>query len=88
MAVTVGDSSNKQKNEGGKSRNATVNSARSSDAAVNFFADLKNELGKVVWPTRSDTIRSTIAVIGVMVVAVIIVSGLDFGFSKFIMTVK
>lgn len=47
----------------------------------NYFKDLKSELKKVVWPTRSRVLRGTIIVIAMIILVAIIVMALDFVFS-------
>lgn len=44
----------------------------------NFFKEVKEELGKVVWPSREQTIRYTILVIIVAAVVGLILGGLDY----------
>ncbi len=44
----------------------------------NFLKEVKEELNKVVWPTRDQTIRYTILVIVVAVVVGAILGGLDY----------
>lgn len=44
----------------------------------NFFKEVKEELGKVVWPTREQTIRYTILVIVVTFVVGVVLGGLDY----------
>lgn len=44
----------------------------------NFFLEVRAEMRKVVWPTRQETIKYTIAVIGISVVLAAFFGGLDF----------
>ena len=46
-----------------------------------FFNDIVGELRKVAWPTREETIRLTLIVIGVCVIMGAALGSLDFGFS-------
>lgn len=48
----------------------------------NYFIDVKEEMTKVVWPSRKDLIRHTIIVITTILVTGAIVAVLDFGLSK------
>jgi len=50
--------------------------------ATNYFNEVRAEMAKVTWPTRSQTIRMTILVIIVSVVMGIFIGGLDFVFSR------
>jgi preprotein translocase subunit SecE len=47
-----------------------------------FFIDSKNELLKVVWPTRKQTIEMTIAVIIIVVIVSLYLGGLDYLLTK------
>jgi preprotein translocase subunit SecE len=49
-----------------------------------FFTDIINELRKVVWPTRQETIRLSLIVIGLCLVMGIVLGLLDFGFSELV----
>ncbi|MBI4709481.1 MAG: preprotein translocase subunit SecE [Candidatus Portnoybacteria bacterium] len=52
---------------------------------TNFLKEVRTEMKKVTWPTRQDTIRYTLIVIGVSLGVAIFLGGLDFLFS-FLMT--
>lgn len=45
---------------------------------VTFFSEVKNELAKVVWPSRSETIKYTITVIVFSVVVAFILGAFDY----------
>lgn len=45
---------------------------------IDFFKEVKEELTKVAWPTREETIRYTTLVIIVAVVVGIFLGGLDY----------
>lgn len=45
---------------------------------VNFFNEVKEELGKVAWPSREQTIRYTTLVIIVAVAVGLFLGGLDY----------
>lgn len=49
-----------------------------------FIKEAKNELFKVVWPTRRDIIRITVTVIGISLVVAVFLGGVDFGLNKLI----
>ncbi len=49
--------------------------------AVNFLRDAKNELKKVVWPSRKELIKDTLIVIGVSLSVAFFLGILDFVFS-------
>ena len=50
--------------------------------AITFLQEVKTELGKVVWPTRQQTLKLTLIVILVSVIVGLFVGGLDFIFAK------
>lgn len=54
---------------------------------LNFLKEVKEELFKVAWPTREQTIRYTVLVIIVAVVVGLFLGGLDYiltGLSAFV----
>lgn len=54
-----------------------------------FLKEVRTELKKVNWPTRQETIKYTLIVIGVSLAVAVFLGGLDFiftwFFSKFIL---
>jgi len=54
---------------------------------VTFLRETKEELKKVVWPTKQEVIRLTIVVIVVSLIVGLFLGGLDFVFVKTIETV-
>lgn len=51
---------------------------------IQFIKEAKNELMKVVWPTRAETIRITIGVIVICLIVAAILGAADFGLTKLI----
>jgi preprotein translocase subunit SecE len=49
-----------------------------------FFADIITELRKVVWPTRQETLRLSLIVIGLCLVMGLLLGLLDYGFSELV----
>ncbi len=49
---------------------------------LQFLQQTREELQKVIWPTRDETIRLTSVVIIVSLVVGIFIGGLDFIFTK------
>lgn len=47
-----------------------------------FFRDVRSEVGKVIWPSRQDAIRYTIAVIAFALVLAAILGAADYGLLK------
>ncbi len=48
---------------------------------LNFFSEVKDELKKVVWPTKDETIRLTGIVIGISVVVALFIGAADYIFT-------
>ena len=51
---------------------------------IQFLREVKSELIKVVWPERSQVIRTTIAVIILSIVVAIFLGAADYGLTKLI----
>ncbi len=49
-----------------------------------FFSDIIGELKKVVWPTRNETVRLTLIVLGLCIVMGVILGAVDYGFSELV----
>jgi len=49
--------------------------------AVTFLKEVKLEVRKVNWPTRRQTIRYTLIVLGISLVIAMFLGGLDFLFT-------
>jgi len=47
-----------------------------------FVREVKNELSKVTWPTRPETIRLTIIVLAISIIVGIYLGGLDMLFTQ------
>ena len=47
-----------------------------------FLAEVKNELAKVVWPTRSETVKYTVTVILFSVGVALVLGAFDYGLLK------
>jgi len=56
------------------------------DRVITFLKEARIELQKVTWPTRSQTIRYTVAVILMSLVAAAFLGSLDIGFTYFVNT--
>ena len=54
---------------------------------IAFLRETKDELKKVVWPTRQEVIRLTFVVIIISLIVGLFLGGLDFVFVKAIETV-
>jgi len=49
---------------------------------LQFIKEARAELGKVVWPSRQETIRITIAVIVLSLVVALFLGAVDYGLTK------
>ncbi len=49
---------------------------------IGFLKEVKNELGKVVWPTRAETLKYTVTVIVFSIVVSLILGAGDFALLK------
>ena len=49
---------------------------------IRFLVEVKNELAKVVWPTRKETIKYTVIVLVFSVVVAFILGATDYGLLK------
>jgi preprotein translocase subunit SecE len=47
-----------------------------------FLKEVKNELSKVIWPTRAQATKLTAIVVGVSVIVGVFIGTLDFLFTK------
>jgi preprotein translocase subunit SecE len=47
-----------------------------------FLKEVRNELGKVIWPSRQQAIKLTAIVVGVSAVVAVFIGSLDFLFTK------
>ena len=46
---------------------------------ITYLIEVKNELAKVVWPTRAETVRYTLVVIAFSLIVAGILGGADYG---------
>lgn len=51
---------------------------------IQFIKEAKAELTKVVWPSRKETMRITIAVIVLSLAVAVFLGAIDFGLNKLI----
>jgi preprotein translocase subunit SecE len=54
---------------------------------VQFLLEVRSELRKVVWPSRSQTIRYTAIVIVFSAIVAVVLGAADFGLTKLLETV-
>ncbi|MDD5312688.1 MAG: preprotein translocase subunit SecE [Dehalococcoidia bacterium] len=49
-----------------------------------FITDIVGELRKAVWPTRQETLRLTLIVLGICIAMGIFLGAIDYGFSELV----
>jgi preprotein translocase subunit SecE len=49
---------------------------------IKFIKEVRTELLKVTWPTRAETIKLTLIVVGISLLVGIYLGGLDFLFTE------
>ena len=52
--------------------------------AVSFLKEVRLELKKVNWPTKKETARYTLIVLGIALVVAVFLGGVDFLFTAFL----
>jgi preprotein translocase subunit SecE len=52
-----------------------------------FFRQMVSELRKVIWPTRKELVTYTVVCMAFVVFMVVIVTSLDYGFTKLVFEV-
>jgi len=60
----------------------TITAPKIGASPVQFLKEVKAELKKVKWPTKEEVIKMTGIVIGVSTAVSLLISGLDFVFTK------
>jgi preprotein translocase subunit SecE len=68
-------------------RRAQAVERRSGKGARTFLREVRQELGKVIWPTRQELVTYTVVVLVTVVVLTTYVFGLDALFSKFVLDI-
>ena len=67
-----------------KARKPQATAAQPKKRRFSFFSDIVGELRKVVWPTRQETIRLTLIVLGLCIVMGVLLGAVDYGFSELV----
>ncbi len=60
----------------------TISEKKEGFVLGNFFRDTKAELDKVVWPTRQQLISESAVVIVMVVIAALLINGVDWIFAR------
>jgi len=56
---------------------AETTTDHAGNRVTTYFQEVREELGKVVWPTRDHSFRMTIVVLFVMMLAMLVIFGID-----------
>ena len=48
---------------------------------ISFLKEIKSEIGRVSWPTKRETFKNTLIIIGTSVVIAVFLGGVDFLFT-------
>jgi preprotein translocase subunit SecE len=67
-----------------KVKKSPAQATQSKKRRFTFFSDIINELRKVVWPTRQETVRLSLIVIGLCLAVGLFLGLLDYGFSELV----
>jgi preprotein translocase subunit SecE len=67
-----------------KQQKNSAQAAQPKKRRFTFFNDVIAELKKVTWPTRQETIRLTLIVIGMCLVMGALLGIIDYGFSELV----
>ena len=59
-----------------------VTSTQSDNRFLAYFQEVRNEMRKVVWPTREEAINLTIVVLFITLLMTFILSGMDYVFGQ------
>ena len=75
---------NKSQTAASKAKKAPAPQGQPKKRRLAFFTDVVNELRKVIWPSRQETTRLTLIVIGICLIMALILGLLDYGFSELV----
>ncbi|MCX6004415.1 MAG: preprotein translocase subunit SecE [Chloroflexi bacterium] len=67
-----------------KPKKSQPQAAQPKKRRFTFFNDIIGELRKVVWPTRQETIRLTLIVLGICLIMGAFLGAMDYGFSELV----
>lgn len=62
--------------------NVNTKKAASKGGVFKFFKDVKAEFKRITWPSKNETKKALIAVLGFAVVYIILVGGFDYIFQN------
>ena len=73
--------------EAPEKRSGSGRAAKSRTTPALFFRQIVGELRKVIWPTRKELVTYTVVCMAFVIFMVIIVTSLDYGFTKLVFEV-
>lgn len=62
--------------------NKVKSTASNKGGKSNFFRDVKAEFKRITWPSKEETKKALIAVLGFALIYIILVGGLDYIFQN------
>jgi preprotein translocase subunit SecE len=65
--------------EGNKERNVSIETSKPRTSLSAFFRETRNEIAKVSWPTRKETVMTTVAIIVMALTAGVFFLAVDTG---------
>lgn len=65
-------------------KDSTTAKPKGGNKIVKYFRDLKSEIKKVVWPSRSQVINNTGIVLVICVICGLVLAGIDLGLSQLV----
>ncbi|WP_081668384.1 preprotein translocase subunit SecE [Butyrivibrio sp. MC2013] len=76
----MGESNNTVESTSSKKSANSSDKKVAGDKVKSFWAGLKAEFGKIVWPSRETVGKQTVAVVVVCIVVGALIAALDYGF--------
>ncbi len=65
-------------------KDSTAVKQKGGNKIVKYFRDLKSEIKKVVWPSRSQVVNNTGIVLILCVICGLVLAGIDLGLSQLV----
>ncbi|MGL5766536.1 MAG: preprotein translocase subunit SecE [Sarcina sp.] len=62
--------------------NKVNNTPSKKGGLISFFKGVKNEFKRIVWPSKEETKKALIAVLGFTIIYIVLVGGFDYIFQN------
>lgn len=62
--------------------NKVNNAPAKKGGLISFFKGIKNEFKRIVWPSKEETKKALIAVLGFTIIYIVLVGGFDYIFQN------